>query len=190
MKELCKFVCIRIFMKQALIGLSILGLLLSSSVKAEEAIKDSCFKKQYIISVGQPLGLLAKIRISFENRFSPSYAIRLNYSCYYALIPGQHAYLELRKYYKRKYQRLNYVKLGMGHSFESIGSYALIGAGTGQVIPLDKKGKLNLFCTQGIKICPNIIGEHDTQSGGLGGLFYFSGPGAFFDVNFNLAYTF
>ncbi|MFY8022091.1 MAG: hypothetical protein ACOVP1_12880 [Bacteroidia bacterium] len=160
------------------------------SNKAYARTQDSSFINQNIIYVGQPLGLVGKIRVAYENRMSETYGIRVNYSLFYGLNMGQHAYLEIRKYYKRKYERFNYFKAGLGHSFESVGSYGIIGIGTGQKIPLGNKTNFSLFCTQGIKFCPNIIGKHDTQTGGFGGLFYFSGPGAFFDITFNLAYTF
>ena len=168
--------------------LSILLLILSNNLYAQKP--DSTFKNQISFYVVQPLGFSGKVRFSVESRFHEKYALLINYTQFYGLVPGKHGYIEFRKYFKRKFEHIYYVKGGLGHSYESIGTYALLGTGTGQKIPLDKKHKFSIVCTQGIKLCPNIIGKHDTAKGGFEGLFYLAGAGAFFDVNFNLAYTF
>jgi hypothetical protein len=85
---------------------------------------------------------------------------------------------------------VQYAKVGAGHTFCSVGLYALAGAGVGQKIYFDRDQKFSLYCKQGLKLCPNIKGEHDTGTGGFGGFFYFAGPGAFFDLTFNLGYQF
>jgi len=155
-------------------------------------VTDTTFSNQYTIYLNQPLGFSSKARVAIECKFNNDFSWVLNYTRFYGLIPGQHGFFEVRKYTKsvRNIDHTKYAKIGVGHSFESVGFYALAGVGIGQKIYLDKNLKFSLYCVQGLKLCPNIMGVHDTATGGLRGLFYFSGPGAFLDINFNLSYRF
>ena len=154
--------------------------------------QDSTFQNQITVYVNQPIGFVTKARIAIECRFTDNLAWALSYARFYQITPGQHGYVELRKYTKtdRNIDYVKYAKIGAGHSFESVGMYVFAGAGVGQKIYFDRNLKFSLMCTQGVKIAPNVRGKHDTGTGGFGGLFYFSGPGAFFDINFNLGYRF
>lgn len=154
--------------------------------------QDSTFKNQITAYVNQPIGFVTKARIGIECRFTDNLSWVLSYARFYQITPGQHGYVELRKYTKteRNIDHVQYAKVGAGHTFGSVGLYALAGAGVGQKIYFDRDRKFSLYCSQGLKLCPNIKGEHDTGTGGFGGFFYFAGPGAFFDLTFNLGYQF
>ena len=67
-----------------------------------------------------------------------------------------------------------------------------IWAGGGEKIYFDKGQRFSLVCIQGLKFCPNIIGDEDpdTASGGLRGLFYVIGPGSLIDLHFNFGFRF
>jgi hypothetical protein len=162
------------------------------SINLKAASTDSTFKNQYTIYVNQPIGFLTKARIAIECRFTDNLSWVLSYARFYQITPGQHGYVELRKYTKteRNIDHVQYAKVGAGHTFGSVGLYALAGAGVGEKIYFDRDRKFSLYCSQGLKLCPNIKGEHDTGTGGFGGFFYFAGPGAFFDLTFNLGYQF
>jgi hypothetical protein len=170
--------------------LILISLLIVFDSKAQS--NDTVFKNQYTIYINQPIGFATKARLALECRFNNNYAWLVSYARFYGLLPGQHAYFELRKYTnnQRNIDYVKYAKIGAGHSFESVGMYVFAGAGVGQKIYFDRNLKFSLMCTQGVKIAPNVRGKHDTGTGGFGGLFYFSGPGAFFDINFNLGYRF
>ena len=178
-------------MKRFMLSIAIL-VLVSTSNYVMASIIDTTFKNQYSIYINQPVGFSSKARIAVECKYNEDFSWLLSYTRFYGFTPGQQGFFELRRYTRsiRNIDYTQYAKLGVGHSFESVGFYALAGIGVGQKIYLDKNFKFSLYCVQGLKLCPNIKGIHDTGTGGFGGLFYFSGPGAFLDINFNLGYRF
>jgi hypothetical protein len=168
----------------------LISLLIRLDSKAQ--LTNPKFENQYTAYINQPIGFATKARFAIECQFNDNYSWLVSYARFYGLSPGQHGYFELRKYTnnQRNIDYVKYAKIGAGHTFESIGMYVFAGAGIGQKIYFDRNLKFSLMCTQGLKIAPNVSGKHDTGTGGFGGLFYFSGPGALFDINFNLGYRF
>jgi len=155
---------------------------------------DSTFKNQYTLYINQPIGFATKARLTFENRFTEKSSLAINYTIFYGMYPGQHAYLEYRRYftYSEGMELAVYLKVGGGHSFHTAGSYGFGGIGIGEKIYLNSNKRLSLYCFQGIKppLTFKINKDLENSNGGLDGLFYLSGPGSLIDIKFNLGYRF
>ncbi len=156
--------------------------------------RDSTFKNQYTLYINQPIGFASKARLTLENRFTLKSALLVNYTIFYGMYPGQHGYLEYRRYFSLSegMEIAPYLKVGGGHSFQTSGSYGFGGIGVGEKFYLDRNKRFSIYCKQGLKLplSLNINQDLENSSGGLDGLFYISGPGAFIDIQFNLGYRF
>jgi hypothetical protein len=164
----------------------------STNLKAASA--DSTFKNQYTLYINQPIGFATKVRLTLENRFTKNSALLVNYTVFYGMYPGQHGYLEYRRYFSLSegMEIAPYLKVGGGHSFQTAGSYGFGGIGVGEKFYLDRNKRFSIYCKQGLKLPLSLKINQDLEnsSGGLDGLFYISGPGAFIDIQFNLGYRF
>jgi hypothetical protein len=72
-----------------------------------------------------------KVRLTLENRFTENSALLVNYTIFYGMYPGQHGYLEYRRYFSLSegMEIAPYLKVGGGHSFQTSGSYGFGGIG-------------------------------------------------------------
>jgi hypothetical protein len=152
----------------------------------------SAQNNNYTAYINQPIGLASKVRLSIEKDINKNYSLLLNYTNFYGLVGGEQSYLELRRNYRKpnKSDFFVYSKMGAGNSFQTNTVYGIFGIGVGEKIYFDKGQRFSLVCVQGIKVCPNIIGNEDpdTASGGLRGLFYVIGPGSLIDLHFNFGF--
>lgn len=168
----------------------LLSALLLLSPSASACLSDTVVANYYTIDVNQPFGFITKVRVSLQKQYSARSYVAVNLNYFYQIAPGPQVSFEWRRKqeYADKMDHLFYVKAGIGKSDGEPGFYMLGGAGISQRVYIDREHKLSLYCVQGFKLCPNIIGNHDTGTGGFGGFFYFGGPGAILDLQFNLGY--
>lgn len=153
------------------------------------------FQKEYTLYINQPIGFLSKVRLTLECKIQPKISILYNITGFYGFTPGLHGYVEWRKYIrqKEKTELAVYALIGAGQSAGAVGFYAIAGGGIGQKIYLDKQKRFSLYCMQGLKFCPNIIGQHANGDSGFfhsPELFYVTGPAAVLDLKFNFGYRF
>ncbi len=172
----------------------ILLFFLVSSFNTEAQNVELKQKKSYRFYINQPLDLATKFRATVEQRFNQKYAMLINYTTFYGFYPGQHGYLELRRYSTnpKNSEYFPYVKLGIGNTFTSVGFYGLFGLGVGNIFYLTKSHRYSFDIKYGLKYSPDVIGKHDicTSCTGLGGLYYVTGPGAIIDINMNFGLRF
>ena len=105
--------------------------LICCSTNLKAASSDSTFKNQYTLYINQPIGFATKVRLTLENRFTKNSALLVNYTVFYGMYPGQHGYLEYRRYFSLSegMEIAPYLKVGGGHSFQTAGSYGFGGIG-------------------------------------------------------------
>lgn len=182
-KGTSKIICSPHFLRTSILFLLLLPFFCSAQTDTS---------KGYTLYVNQPFGLSTKLRFSLEKSVSEHYSLLLYYTNFYGLVPGVQSYLELRRYNPNKKDFFVYTKVGAGNSFKTNTVYGIFGIGVGEKIYFDKKQRFSIVCIQGVKACPNVIGDEnpDTATGGLGGLFFLIGPGSIIDLNFNLGYKF
>jgi hypothetical protein len=175
--------------------LAIIFILLIINVSAQETKSQTNIlteKKSYFLSINQPIGLLSKFRIKFENRFITDNSILFTYTNYYLIYPGNQFYAELRKYNNGSgIENFKQIKLGVGESEKFANIYVFLGVAKGQKIYLSKSKKVSLDITEGLKLPLIVKGDpEDNAPKGLGGLFFITGPGSIFDINFNFSFQF
>lgn len=145
---------------------------------------------QSAIYINQPLGMLSKIRLTYETSIDSNYSLLINYTNFYGLVDGHQGLIELRKYNIKHTKNLNFFKYlrgGVGKSTGTEGLYGIIGLGVGERITFGKR--VFLACRQGVKYIQGN-GNYDTAPNPFKGFFYISGPGAVVDLNFDIGYTF
>ncbi len=134
-------------------------------------------------------GLYIKIRGQVEFNLNPKNSITLSLSKHYGpLNPGAQAYVQYKRFYPKSelFSNLFYGKIGYGKSFTYNGEFGIFGFGTGQKLNLGKKKIVFIQFTEGIKMCPIIRGDVESEVGsGFRGLFYLTGPGSVIDLNIN-----
>ena len=77
-------------------------------------------------------------------------------------------------------------KLAMVNPLLSMGNLGFLDSALYKKINLDKKKRIFIQFTEGIKVCPIIKGDVETGETGFRGLFYLTGPGAVIDLNINI----
>ena len=174
--------------------LTIIFFILIINISAQETKSQHKILKDrnvYSLYINQPIGFSSKIRIKFEKRFITDNSILLTYTNHYGINPGNQFYIELRTY-NNEYVKENFkqIKLGIGESESFSNVYVFLGAAIGQKFYLSKLKKVALDITEGLKLPLILKGDPDTATGGLGGLFFLTGPGSILDINFNFSYQF